>query len=129
MRPTGSTCDTKRRSGRTGSGGQATVEFAIVGTVFIMILLGTLDFGRAIFMYSDLQNSVREGARYARIKPTDTSGIKSTVVNKATDLGLTSSSVTVSCSGGCTTGGTVTVSASFTFQAVTQHLLGISPIV
>ncbi len=71
----------RNRSGRsigTRAGvGQATVEFAIVSIIFLMIVLGTIDFGRAIYMYSELTNSVREGARYAQVAPTATSAIKS----------------------------------------------------
>lgn len=119
----------RERTARRGLPAQAMVEFALVGTAFFMILLGSLDFGRAIFMYSDLQNGVREGARYARVHPTDTAGIKSRVIDKTSVLGLTSSSITVSCSSSpCGTGANITVSASLPFQAVTQQFLGISPI-
>ena len=107
--------------------GQATVEFALCVTVFLMIVFGTVDFGRAIFLKTELDNAVREGARYGKLHPTDSSGIASAVVNKANGTGLTAGRVTVSCGGGCATGGTITVSASVTFTAVTQSLLGISP--
>lgn len=107
--------------------GQATVEFALCAIVFFMIVFGTVDFGRAIFLKSELDNAVREGARYGKLHPTDSSGIKSAVVSKASGTGLTAGGVTVSCAGGCATGGTVTVSASVTFTAITQSLLGLSP--
>ncbi|HET7035262.1 MAG TPA: TadE family protein [Thermomicrobiaceae bacterium] len=118
----------RERTARRGLPAQAMVEFALVGTAFLLILLGSLDFGRAIFMYSDLQNGVREGARYARVHPTDTSGIKDRVIDKTTVLGLSSSDITVSCSGSCDTGDNITVTASIPFQAITQQFLGISPI-
>ena len=108
-------------------GGQATVEFALCLTVFLMIVFGTVDFGRAIFLKSELDNAVREGARYGKLNPTSTSGVTSRVVSFASDTGLTTSGVTVSCAGVCLTGDKMTVTASVQFSAFTQSLLGISP--
>ncbi|ACZ40599.1 TadE/TadG family type IV pilus assembly protein [Sphaerobacter thermophilus] len=117
------------RPGRRYTAGQAIVEFAIAGIVFFLIVFGTVDFGRAIFMYSELTNAVREGARYAQIHPTQTAGIKDVVVNKSPGLGIRAADVTVSCSpAGCQPGGTVQVTARMHFQAVTQSLLGIRPL-
>lgn len=106
--------------------GQATVEFALCLTVFLMIVFGTVDFGRALFLKSELDNAVREGARYGKLHPTATSGVQAKVVSSASDTGLTTSGVSVSCAGGCVTGGTMTVSATVSFSAVTQQLLGLS---
>jgi Flp pilus assembly protein TadG len=105
--------------------GQATVEFALASLVFLLFVFGTIDFGRAIFVSAELHNAAREGTRYGIVHPTDTAGMKSAVVAKAVGTGLTTAGVTVSCSGGCTTGGTVTVSAQVSFSAVTQSFLGI----
>ncbi len=107
--------------------GQATVEFALVSIIFLMIVLGTVDLGRAVYMYSQLTNSVREGARYAQVAPTDTTGIKQRVVNYSTGLGLSTSDVSINCTGSCKTGDDVTVSVSMSFSLVAQQFLGISP--
>lgn len=94
-----------------------------------MLLFGTIDFGRAIFMYSELTNAVREGARYAQIQPTQTASIRDVVVRKAPGLGLRAADVSVTCSPAqCPPGGTVTVAASLPFGTVTQDLLGLGPI-
>lgn len=113
---------------RRHTAAQAVVEFAIASVVFFSLLFGTIDFGRAIFMYAELDNAVREGARYAIVNPGSTSATASFVVAKAPDIGLTTGDVTSSCSPDCTSGSTVTVSASLSFQAITQKLLGIGPI-
>jgi Flp pilus assembly protein TadG len=107
--------------------GQATVEFALCATVFFMIIFGTIDLGRVVFLKSQLDNAVREGARYGKIHETDISGVKAKVVSYS-NSGLTTSGVTVTCSTSCTTGGTMTVTATVTFSAFTQSLLKISPI-
>lgn len=119
----------ERMRQRTQQSGQATVEFALASVVFLLMLFGTIDFGRAIFVLSDLHNATREGTRYGIIRPTDTGGIKDRVVQMGIGTGVTASMVSVTCSGaGCVSGGTVNVSASVTFQAVTQSFLGIPAI-
>jgi Flp pilus assembly protein TadG len=119
-----------RRSINRGSArsGQGIVEFALASTIFLMIVLGTIDFGRAIFLAAELRNAVREGTAVGRVQPANTTAIRSAVVNHGTGNGIPSGNVTVSCTGSCSTGGTITVSASIGFQAVTQSLLGIAPI-
>jgi Flp pilus assembly protein TadG len=106
--------------------GQGLVEFAIAGTVFFMLIFGTLDVGRAIFQYSEVENAVREGGRVAKVKPCDTSAIQTAVLNHATGMGLVTGDVGVS--GGCTPPGTKTVTAPFRFTPIVGSLLGISPI-
>jgi Flp pilus assembly protein TadG len=105
--------------------GQAIVEFAFASMVFLMIVFGTIDFGRAIFMSADLHNAAREGARYGKVNPADTSGIQTMVQDKSK---LSNVTVNVSCTGSCKSGDTMTVTVSMPFQAVTQQLLGINPI-
>jgi len=117
-----------RHKADNGRGGQAIVEFALVSVAFFMMVFGTVDLGRAIYMYSQLHNAVREGARYGKMNPTDATTIKAKVVAGASTLNLTSANVTVSCTGGCTSSSTaLTVAASGGFSAITQDLLRISP--
>ncbi len=63
-----------RRGSRRGLG-QATVEFALVAILFFLLMLGIVDFGRAIWEYNTLSNATREGARFAsvlRLQPNGT---------------------------------------------------------
>jgi Flp pilus assembly protein TadG len=106
--------------------GQGLVEFGIAGTVFFMLVFGTLDIGRAVFQYSEVENAVREGARVAKVKPCDTSAIQTAVLDHATGLGIAAGNIGIS--GGCTPPGTKTVSAPFVFTPILGGLLGISPI-
>jgi hypothetical protein len=50
---------------RHGGRGQALVEFALVLPLFLLLVLGVVDFGRGIFIYAGMSNGAREGARYA----------------------------------------------------------------
>jgi Flp pilus assembly protein TadG len=45
--------------------GQSMAEFALVLPVFLLIVMGLFDVGRAVFIYNGLTNAVREGARLA----------------------------------------------------------------
>ena len=47
------------------SSGQALVEFALVAPWFFLLLFGIIEGGRFILYYQALNNSTREGARYA----------------------------------------------------------------
>ena len=118
------------RSLRTGErSGQAIVEFALVSVAFFMLVFGTIDFGRAVYMYSELSNAVREGARYGKINPAETANIKNRVIDKSPSLNVAYGNIAVSCTGGCYPGcADVTVSASIEFRAITQEFLGIGPI-
>jgi Flp pilus assembly protein TadG len=49
----------------TADRGQSLAEFALVLPVFLLIMMGLFDVGRAVFMYNGLTNAVREGARLA----------------------------------------------------------------
>jgi hypothetical protein len=46
------------------SQGQATVEFALVILLLMLLLFGIIDFSRLFFAYATMSNGVREGARY-----------------------------------------------------------------
>jgi Flp pilus assembly protein TadG len=46
-------------------GGQSMVEFAILAPVFFLLLLGTIDLGRAVYIYNAISDAAREGTRAA----------------------------------------------------------------
>lgn len=45
--------------------GQAIVEFAIVLPILLMVMVGILEFGRMVFIYSAVTNASRNAVRYA----------------------------------------------------------------
>ncbi|MDQ3563888.1 MAG: pilus assembly protein [Pseudomonadota bacterium] len=47
--------------------GIATVEFAIVAPLLLLLMLATAELGRAFYTYNTLTKAVRDGARYASI--------------------------------------------------------------
>jgi Flp pilus assembly protein TadG len=52
-------------TGRTNERGALVLEMAIVGSIFIMLLLGIMDFGRIYYAESTLKYAVSQGTRFA----------------------------------------------------------------
>jgi Flp pilus assembly protein TadG len=128
-------------SGSTTGEGQTIVEFAIVSVAFLLIVFGTIDFGRSIYLYAQLHNAVRDVAREGKVGSANGMGVNTGTLrthvanywNPETQTttprpGLENVSVSVTCFGGCTSGNKLTVTATLPFQAVTQSFLGIKPI-
>ena len=70
-----------RRIAKTGSGGQALVELALVAPVMLLLLGGAIDLGRLFYSQVTIADSAREGVLWAvqhpdswtkRCDPTDT---------------------------------------------------------
>ena len=57
----------RRVGGRSRARGQGLVEFALVLPVFMVILIGMVDLGRAIWANNAVANSAREAARFASV--------------------------------------------------------------
>lgn len=55
-----------RRFG-TDSDGAAMVEFAIIAPLLFALIFGIIDFGRVFFLYNNLTNAAREGARLGAV--------------------------------------------------------------
>ncbi|NWF63970.1 MAG: pilus assembly protein [Chloroflexi bacterium] len=61
--------------------GQSLVELAISLPVILLILLGTFDFGMALFSYSILRDAAQEGALYASFNPENEAEIENRTRN------------------------------------------------
>ncbi len=57
--------------------GHTTVEFALVGAVFLVLLFGVFEIGRIIFLWNTLTEATRRGARTAVTCPVEHPAIKS----------------------------------------------------
>ncbi|MGN0521248.1 MAG: TadE/TadG family type IV pilus assembly protein [Eubacterium sp.] len=51
--------------------GQAVIEFALVLPIFLLLLMGILDFGWLFYNYISVENSARNAARIACVEYTD----------------------------------------------------------
>ncbi len=48
--------------------GQAMVEFSLAFLLFLMMLVGMIEFGRGVWIYTTVAHAAREGARYAIVR-------------------------------------------------------------
>lgn len=47
--------------------GQSLMEFALVLPILLLVFMAIFDFGRLLFLYSQVMNGAREGARYGSV--------------------------------------------------------------
>lgn len=77
---------------RPEKGGQGLVEFALILPLLLLIFMGIVDFGRAIYAYNSVSNAAREGARLAIVDQRIGAGgaylAAIEAANQATALGL-----------------------------------------
>jgi len=72
-----------KRNPKTAHGkrGQSLVEVAIALPVLVLLLLGTLEFGMALFSYAILRDAAQEGAFYGSFNPGNVEEIENRVRN------------------------------------------------
>jgi Flp pilus assembly protein TadG len=78
-----------------GRRGQAAVEFALILPVYLLILCGSIEFGRAFFAYSQLLQAVQDGARYGAVLHQENDAVTSRVQQDAPGGGT--DTVTIAC--------------------------------
>jgi Flp pilus assembly protein TadG len=71
---------------RTYHGGQSLVEFALLATLLISLLLGIVDFGRAYYTQVQIKNAVGEAGYYAIQHAGDDAGIESAIRQELSHL-------------------------------------------
>lgn len=104
--------------------GASAVEFALVAPVFFTVVLGIIEFGRAMMVCEVLTNAAGIGARTGAISGTDTATILNTVSNSLSDLKINGATVTVKVNGSAgeaktaVTGDTIQVTVSVPFASV-----------
>lgn len=79
---------------RRRSRGQTLVEFAIVFPIIFVVLIATLDLGRAVFVYNTLAQSARHAARLAIVNQ-NVSDVQDAAISAAPTLGLSAANVDV----------------------------------
>jgi hypothetical protein len=63
--------------GRGGEAGQGLVEFSLAITIFLVLVMGTVDLGRAVYQFNGVSQAARELARVASVHPGGTLGSSS----------------------------------------------------
>ena len=101
------------------SDGQGLVEFALVLPILVLILLGVLDLGLAIYANTTVSNTAREGARAAVVGGNVNQAIQTTAIGVYSS---NSSVFTYTVSSPITSGNPVTVTVSYSFTAATPFI-------
>ena len=75
--------------------GAAAVEMAVVSPFLFAMVLGSIEFGRALMVSNLMTNSAREGARVAVVPGGATTDVTTSVNNELTAVGIASSNATI----------------------------------
>jgi Flp pilus assembly protein TadG len=103
----------RRAKGRRDSRGQSLVEFSLVFPIIVLLIVGFVEIGRAVFAYNTIANAARQGARVATVnqladvtdcdekRPIDDPyephwTIRGCAITAASTLGITAANVSVS---------------------------------
>ena len=107
----------KQRSFWRHTDGAALVEMAMVTPLLLMLVLGIVDFGRALFTLNNLTSAVREGARFAAVQslPMNQDHVKTRVSSYFNDVRMGGAAIDPA------TGVSVTVTASSVKVAIVGY--------
>ena len=76
--------------------GAITVEYALVSIFFITMVLGVMEFGRVMFLYNNLMEMTRLGARIATVcSVSDANLVKAKMLRFASNIGLTNGNINI----------------------------------
>jgi Flp pilus assembly protein TadG len=117
---------------RGDASGQTLVEFALIVPIFILMMVGIFDVGRAVYAYSTINNAAHEAVRLA-IVDQNTADVRARAVSQSVAVGVNSADVTVRwlsseytdvapCNATPRYGCAVEVSVSYDFNAATPML-------
>ncbi len=110
---------TRIRGRRRDRRGAAVTEFAIVAPVFFLMVIGFIEFGRALMVQQVLINASRVGARQAITTTATTSAVQSAVAEYASGVAVPGVQVSVSPNPASAAPGTlITVTTTVAFNEV-----------
>lgn len=117
---------TPPNSRRPGERGSSLLEGALCLTAFLMIVFGTIDFGRMIFAYNFVAYGAREGTRYAAVhgitNPVDGPAVTTFVSNEAVALDPNLLTVNTTWAPDHKPGSTVQVRVQYSFAPIAPYM-------
>ena len=123
MRSTGTITRNPSRQRREGERGQATVEFALILPILVIVLFGTIEFGHAFWTYQQVSAAASEGARRAAVSRNSDSrdaDIETAVTNASPNL---TGALTVNSASTWAPGQPVTVTITYQLDSIGMGLL------
>jgi len=107
--------------------GQSMVELAIVVTILMILLAGTVDLGRAFFTWLAMRDAAQEGAAYGSIEPYNTAELQDRVIDNLEQVvndPLNDIDVVPTIHGGACQGDTIQVDVIYKDFPITMPFLG-----
>ena len=92
-----------------GEHGSSLLELALVMPLFLLLLFGAVDFGRAFYLAIEIAGAARSGAMYGTMNPTDTTGMATAAQDDGTnvpDLSVAAPTYACECPNGTSSGPT-----------------------
>jgi Flp pilus assembly protein TadG len=124
--------------------GSAAIEAALVLPILLLFMIGSVEFGRALWMYHTMLLAVEEGGRYAMVYGESSSLLGSASCPNVTTVNLSNctaakanayladyyggTDVSVSATEDSSTPANMTISATYSFNFITPVLLPFGPI-
>jgi Flp pilus assembly protein TadG len=103
--------------------GQSLLEFALVIPIFLILVMGIIDFSLGLKSWITITNASREAARYAAVSCSsgvaDTDDVKERAVTAASGLSIATDDVTVTNCGTGRSSQSVAVSVDYEYDLVT----------
>jgi len=103
------------------------VELAIVVTILMILLAGTVDLGRAFFTWLAMRDAAQEGAAYGSIEPYNTAELQDRVIDNLEQVvndPLNDIDVVPTIPGGACQGDTIQVDVIYKDFPITMPFLG-----
>ncbi len=117
------------------AGGANFVEFSLVAPFLVLLTVGIIDFGRAMWTSTTIEHVARESARYASLHGADSvsvateTSVQSYAGDRATGLDTGAMNITVTWAGNSNaTGSSVTVEVDYDFDLLLTGFFGIAPV-
>lgn len=104
-----------RLSRRRGDGGAASIEFALVLPLLVLLVVGIIQFGRVYSLQIQLSGAANAGARYLAVFPADAAEARNRTRAAAPNLSLTNSEIATTAPAKCTATSSVSVVANRVF--------------
>lgn len=87
-----------------GLPGQSAVEFAMVSIMLMLLIIGIIDLGRAVYLRTTFTNAMREGARYGMVNAAQAisspsafqTGIVNAAASRSPILGISATNIPAS---------------------------------
>jgi Flp pilus assembly protein TadG len=101
---------------RHGERGTTLVELALTLPILVLLVFGSLDLGRAVYIRASLANAARDGARFGSVDPQNTTCIQATAMRNVSLTSLGAGDVTITRPSTLDLGQPITVSVQSVYQ-------------